>query len=162
MALYKDLITIKTPKEIDLSKVERMIVVDTASKNRLGHLKDTASRADLRFCVYDHHPPSPDDIVGEVLEVHTLGAATTILVEEIIAGNIGISPFDASILALGIYEDTGSLLFSSTTPRDIRAAAFLLERGANLGVVAILWNIIFRRAKRGIARINGQYSPAVY
>lgn len=136
MALYKDLITIKTPKEVNLRKVERMIVVDTASKNRLGHLKDTASRTDLRFCIYDHHPASPDDLAGEVAEVHTLGAATTILVEEIMAQNISISPFDASILALGIYEDTGSLLFSSTTPRDIRAAAFLLEMGANLAVVA--------------------------
>ncbi|RYD05990.1 hypothetical protein N752_06430 [Desulforamulus aquiferis] len=39
-------------------------------------------------------------------------------------------------MALGIYEDTGCLVFTNTTPRDIRAAAFLLEQGANLAVVA--------------------------
>jgi tRNA nucleotidyltransferase (CCA-adding enzyme) len=36
---------------------------------------------------------------------------------------------------LGIYEDTGALSYSTTTPRDLRAAAWLLERGANLLVV---------------------------
>jgi len=136
MALYKDLLMIRSPKEIALDSVERMIVVDTANANRLGHLKDLARRDGLDFHIYDHHPSSPDDLPGSIKEVHQVGAATTILVEEIIARNIGISGFDATILALGIYEDTGSLLFSSTTPRDLSAAAFLLSRGANLSVVA--------------------------
>ena len=35
---------------------------------------------------------------------------------------------------LGIYEDTGSLSYSSTTARDLRAAAWLLEQGADLDV----------------------------
>lgn len=136
MALYKDLINIKTPKEIDLDQVRRMIVVDTASINRLGHLKNTAARPYMKFCIYDHHPEAEDNLAGEREEIHQVGAATTILVEEIKAQQISISPFEATILALGIYEDTGSLLFTSTTPRDIEAAAFLLEKGANLSVVA--------------------------
>jgi tRNA nucleotidyltransferase (CCA-adding enzyme) len=37
---------------------------------------------------------------------------------------------------LGIYEDTGSFTFSSTTAEDYEAARFLLERGANLNTVA--------------------------
>jgi tRNA nucleotidyltransferase (CCA-adding enzyme) len=36
---------------------------------------------------------------------------------------------------LGIYEDTGALSYQTTDPRDLRAAAWLLERGANLLVV---------------------------
>jgi tRNA nucleotidyltransferase (CCA-adding enzyme) len=35
-------------------------------------------------------------------------------------------------LLLGIHEDTGRLLFPTTTPEDYRAAAWLLERGARL------------------------------
>lgn len=136
MALYKDLINIKTPKELDLDQVQSMIVVDTANINRLGHLKSVASRPHMRFVIYDHHPEADDNLVGEKMEIHKVGAVTTILVEEIKSQGINISSFDATILALGIYEDTGSLLFTSTTPRDIEAAAFLLEAGANLAVVA--------------------------
>jgi len=136
MALYKDSLNIKYPKEIDFNKVSRMIVVDTANVNRLGHLKELAARKGVDFYIYDHHPGSPDDLKGSLIKIDQIGAVTTILVEEIIEKNISISAFDATILALGIYEDTGSLLFSSTTPRDVLAAAFLLKKGANLSVVA--------------------------
>jgi len=37
---------------------------------------------------------------------------------------------------LGIYEDTGSLSFSSTTPLDLEIASFLLSRGANLEFIS--------------------------
>jgi tRNA nucleotidyltransferase (CCA-adding enzyme) len=136
MALYKDLLMIKTPRELDLSQVSRMILVDTASVKRLGLLQDIASRPDMEFLIYDHHPVAADDVKHGVRSIHQVGAATTILVEEIIARNISISAFDATILALGIYEDTGSLLFTSTTPRDLSATAYLLSKGANLAVVA--------------------------
>ena len=39
-------------------------------------------------------------------------------------------------MALGLFEDTGSFTFSSTTPEDFEAAAYLLRRGADLNVVA--------------------------
>ena len=136
MALYKDLLSIRTPKEIDLKQVTRVIVVDTANPNRLGQLKSLSSNKTLDFHVFDHHPSAEDDLVGSIHEVHQIGAATTILVEKIMASNIAISSFDATILALGIYEDTGSLLFSSTTERDAKAVAFLLGRRANLMVIA--------------------------
>jgi tRNA nucleotidyltransferase (CCA-adding enzyme) len=42
----------------------------------------------------------------------------------------------STMLLLGIYEDTGSLTYTSTTPRDVRAAAFLLEQGASLQILS--------------------------
>ena len=57
------------------------------------------------------------------------------MVERIKEKGLPINAFDATILALGIYEDTGSLMFSTTTARDAYAAAYLLECGANLSVV---------------------------
>ena len=134
MALYKDLLMIKTPKEINFDQLKRIILVDTANINRLGHLQEIAARDNLEFYIYDHHPVSPDDLSGTIKEIHSVGAATTILVEEIMERNITVSSFDATILTLGIYEDTGSLLFTSTTPRDLMAVAFLLGKGANLSV----------------------------
>jgi len=136
MALYKDAITVKYPREINLFQVDRMILVDTANPNRLGHLKELAARSTMDFYIYDHHPSSAGDLRGSLVELHQVGAVTTVLVEKIIENNISISAFDATVLALGIYEDTGSLLFTSTTPRDVSAVAFLLSRGANLSVVA--------------------------
>ena len=136
MGLYKDLIDISQPQDIDLNAVTRMIVVDTANARRLDQLSELASRPGVRIEVYDHHPPMADDLPAESSKVELLGATTTILVEEIMERGIDINAFDATILALGIYEDTGSLLFSSTTARDVKAVAFLLEKGANLNVVA--------------------------
>ena len=136
MALYKDHLNIKQPRDIKFAEVDRMILVDTASANRLGYLKDLALRNDMDFHVYDHHPQAEEDLSGSVSYIHPVGAVTTILVELIREKDIEISTFEATILALGIYEDTGSMLFSSTTSRDISAAAYLLEKGANLSVVA--------------------------
>lgn len=136
MALYKDLLAIKTVKEIDLTAVRRLILVDTASPHRLAQLSQVLQNSNLDIHVYDHHPQNEDDLPGSISEIHATGAATTILVEKIIAQNIPITPFDATIFALGIYDDTGSLLFPSTTARDANAVAYLLSHGANLTVVS--------------------------
>jgi len=65
-----------------------------------------------------------------------VGAATTLIVEEIRARNVALTPFEATVLALGIYEDTGSLLYTNTTQRDVEAAAYLVGLGANLALVS--------------------------
>lgn len=150
MALYKDMLMIKVPAHINHGDVERMIVVDTASANRLGHLKHMACSPSMDFYIYDHHPAAPGDLRGSVRKVEAVGAVTTLLVEEIFQRDIPISAFDATILALGIYEDTGSLLFSSTTARDLKAAAFLRDKGANLAVVANFMDQPFSGEQRQI------------
>ena len=136
MALYKDLLMIKVPKEINLNEITGMIIVDTAAASRLGHLKGLVEKVGLDFHIYDHHPVMDGDIRGSINEIHPVGAATTILVEKIIERKLTPNAFEATIMALGIYEDTGSLLFTSTTQRDVSAAAYLLGLGANLQIVA--------------------------
>ncbi len=153
MALYKDLLLVKSPKDINLNQVKKMIIVDTASANRLGKLKDLALNPDIDRHVYDHHPPSADDVSGSIREIHMLGAATTILVEKLIEANLDISAFDATILALGIYEDTGSLQFPSTTGRDARVVAYLLEKGANLSVVSDFMERPFSAEQRQLLQV---------
>ncbi|MDO4540654.1 MAG: CBS domain-containing protein, partial [Syntrophomonadaceae bacterium] len=136
LALYKDSLVIRAPREIPLERVTRMIVVDTANISRLGNLQTICRENDIEYYVYDHHPPNNDDFQGVIHEVHRLGACTTILVEHIIERGVSLTPFEATILALGIYDDTGSLLFDSTTARDLKVAAYLREQGANLQIVA--------------------------
>ncbi len=150
MALYKDSLLIKVPKEVNLAQVKRLVIVDTACAERLAQLKSVLSNDKLDIHVYDHHPIADDDLRGSLVEIHPTGAATTILVEKIIAQNIHISPFDATILALGIYDDTGNMLFSSTTARDVYAVAHLLSCGANLAVVANFMEKPFSEEQRQI------------
>jgi len=135
MGLYKDSLVFRTPNEIDLDAVERVILVDTRNLARLGSLKVLAER-EYEYIVFDHHPDGPCDVYGIINEVHMVGAVTTVLVEKIQQEDIMLTPFEATILALGIYEDTGSLLFTSTTYRDAEAVAYLLRQGADLSVVA--------------------------
>ncbi len=44
------------------------------------------------------------------------------------------------MLALGIYEDTGSLTFTSTREADLNAVAYLLTKGADLSIVSEFMN----------------------
>ena len=123
---------------IDFDSITRLVLVDTRQTGRIGRLADLLGEPGVEIHIYDHHPPSDNDIKGTV-EVHgQTGANVTILTEIIRDKEIAISPDEATIMCLGIYEDTGSFTFPSTTERDFRAAAYLLSQGANLNVVSNL------------------------
>ncbi|MGE5840535.1 MAG: CBS domain-containing protein, partial [Deltaproteobacteria bacterium] len=68
--------------------------------------------------------------------IKEVGATTTILTELIREKSIPLSPDEATILCLGIHEDTGSFTFTSTRPEDHRAAAWLAEQGANPNLIS--------------------------
>ena len=124
--------------QIDFDKVKRLVLVDTRQPRRIGKLARLLNRKDLDIHIYDHHPATDNDIQGSI-EVHRLsGANVTLLVEIIAEKEIEISADESTIMCLGIYEDTGSFTFPSTTEQDFKAAAFLLSKGANLNVVSDL------------------------
>ena len=68
--------------------------------------------------------------------VEPLGSTTAIMAKILREKHLDPTPQEATIMALGLFEDTGSFTFSSTTPEDFEAAAYLLRRGADLNVVA--------------------------
>ncbi|MCE5313242.1 MAG: CBS domain-containing protein [Nitrospiraceae bacterium] len=129
-------IDIKKLKDIKPEDVTRLIVVDVKHPDRIGQLKELLTKPGIAVHIYDHHPASGNDIRGEVEVYEEVGAASTILAEIIQERKIAITPIEATALCLGIYEETGSLIFKSTTPRDLMAAAFLMRRGADLNIVA--------------------------
>jgi tRNA nucleotidyltransferase (CCA-adding enzyme) len=123
---------------IDFNSITQMVLVDTRQPGRIGKLVELVNKPDIRIHIYDHHPATDADIKGEV-EIHgETGANVTILIEIIRQKGIRISPDEATIMCLGIYEDTGSFTFPSTSERDFLAAAYLLSQGANLNVVSDL------------------------
>jgi tRNA nucleotidyltransferase (CCA-adding enzyme) len=129
--------TIETERlrNIDVEKITRLIIVDNRNPHRLGKLEGALGRPGLSIHLYDHHPRAEGDIRGEVEVIEEVGASTTLMVELLRKKGIGISPFEATIFALGIYEETGSLTFHSTTERDALAAAYLIGQGADLNIV---------------------------
>lgn len=130
------ILSIERVKDLDLSKVEKLIVVDTRQKSRIGRLSEICNSPTVDVHIYDHHPDSEEDIKGTVEVIKTVGATVTIFVNLFREKGIAVNAEEATVMALGIYEDTGSFTFSSTTPEDLRAAEWLLERGANLNIVS--------------------------
>lgn len=128
-------------KDLALEQVRRLILVDVQEPDRLGPLKMLSSRTDLDVHLFDHHGTgegSEKPVWPSVTERHVepVGATTTLLIERLKAKQVALTAFEATVLALGLYEETGSLVYPSTTPRDLEAAAFVLRAGADLNLVA--------------------------
>jgi len=125
-------------QSIDLDRVQRLVLVDTRQAGRIGKLAALVGRRDVEIHIYDHHPAGEVDIRGNLEVCEPTGATVTLLVEAIRERSVDLTPDEATIMCLGLYEDTGAFTFPSTTERDLLAAAFLLSRGANLNVVSDL------------------------
>ncbi len=135
LALSKDQLRFRKAQDINVDEVARIILVDTHELRRAGLLGEKVAKIPgVQVEIYDHHPYSGEIKPGMVIE--TVGACATILVEKLAALGLPLSAFEATLFAIGIYDDTGSLLFDSTTVRDVQAVAYLLGQGANLGVIA--------------------------
>ncbi len=127
-------------RKVSLDTVNRLILVDTRWINRIGIFRELIGKRGVEIHVYDHHPPHPQDIKGDRGVCKEVGATTSILVHIIKKQGISVDPAEATLFALGIYEDTGSLSFTSTTPLDLEAAGFLLSQGANLELISSFLN----------------------
>ena len=125
-------------KDIDLAQVTRLVLVDTQEPDRIGALKSCVENPSVEIVVFDHHVDEESPCAGrsKLSVIEPVGATVTILVELLRQRHITVTPFEATVIALGLYEETGSFGFASTTARDLEAGAFLVEAGANLNMVA--------------------------
>jgi len=135
ISIHRNLVSFTSLKDIPAEEVTKLIIVDTRIPKRLGPIKKILKNPRVEIHIYDHHPCRQEDIIGNVNMVRATGSTTTILVEIIKKNNISISSVEATLFALGIYQDTGSLTYGSTTPLDIDMVSFLLSKGAKLDVV---------------------------
>ncbi len=127
---------VKRIKDIDLQAVSRLVLVDVRSAARIGQFSEIVDNPELEIHIYDHHPEDEHTIHGQVENIQAVGATTTIMAQLFVDQGIVPTPDEATMMMLGLYEDTGCLLFSATTVEDFRAGAFLLQHGANLNTVA--------------------------
>lgn len=123
-------------KNVPITDVRRLILVDTRQPSRIGKFAKALENPGIEIHIYDHHPLSAEDLKGDVEITRSVGATVTILVGLLKEKGIDITPEEATIMALGIYEDTGSFTFASTTAEDLKAASFLLEKGADINIIS--------------------------
>jgi len=124
-------------KDVDPAALTRVILCDIRQRSRIGVVASwLEANPGIEVWAYDHHPAVPGDlaVTGGIVDPEA-GSSSTLLVEELRRRGLGISTGEADLLLLGIYEDTGSLTYVTTGPRDLAAAAWLLEQGGDLAAV---------------------------
>lgn len=136
LTLYGAELPFLEARDLPLEPIETVTLVDTQS---LVTLKGMSTKTKVQ--VVDHHALRAELPEDWKIDVDLVGACTTLFVEGLREHNGGLNSLYATLLLLGIYEDTGSLSYSGTTPRDVRAAAFLLEQGASLKILSRFLNL---------------------
>ena len=133
ISIHKDLFDYIDRWQIETGKISRLIVVDTADWSRLGPIGKLKTRNDLEILVYDHH--SGGDIEADWICQEPVGANITLMVRKLKSMRKIITPIQATLFLIGLYEDTGNLSFPSCTSEDAYAAGWLLDRKADLALV---------------------------
>ena len=135
LSIHQDMLHVKPRKELDVDSVKSLIIVDVNNWNRLDGLEKLAQNDELEVICWDHHM---EGVTIERGEHHReeVGATVTLLLEEMELKDSAFTPMHATLFLLGIYADTGCLRFPSSTARDARMVAYLLENGADLNVVS--------------------------
>lgn len=140
LSLFRDVIKTETEGECSLEDIDRLVVVDTRHKSRIGIASRLIDEKGINPIIYDHHPKTEYDMPARKEIYKELGATVTILLDIIKKRRIELTPIEATILLLGIYEETGSLTFRTTTKKDVDAVSFLLSQGARLNMVSSYLN----------------------
>jgi tRNA nucleotidyltransferase (CCA-adding enzyme) len=122
---------------VDVAAIRRLIVVETVSAVRLGELEAAVLDPTVEKVLFDHHAaelPAWADPATSVISED--GALTTTLIGVIAERELAVTPLEATVFALGIHEDTGSLTYPTATPRDADALAWCFRHGARQESVA--------------------------
>jgi tRNA nucleotidyltransferase (CCA-adding enzyme) len=118
-------------------EIDTVILADTIVALRLGDYGALLSRKNVRIVAYDHHELSSTSLQHiDEGHIQKCGATASLVTAALREQFVPVNPDEATLLALGIYEDTGSLLFPETTAFDVEQAAYLLKAGASLSMVA--------------------------
>jgi tRNA nucleotidyltransferase (CCA-adding enzyme) len=139
VSLHGETLPIMNLRQLDTSKIRQLIVVDTAHPERIGDLGKLCGRDDVETVVFDHHegehPPRPSFVKSENWVVSTDGAQSTSMLYILRERGVEIGRLQATIFALGIHEDTGSLTYPRTTIRDAEMLAMAMRLGASQALI---------------------------
>ena len=132
-------------RDLPAEPVEAVALVDTQS---MATVRGVTLETPVH--VVDHHTRRTDLPESWSITTEEVGATATLLVEQLREHNGSLSMVQATLLLLGIYEDTGSLTYSRTTVRDLQAASYLLEQGADLRIASDFLNHPLSMQQQGV------------
>jgi tRNA nucleotidyltransferase (CCA-adding enzyme) len=151
LSIWRDEYALIERRAVEFDQVQSLTLVDAHQRDRFAPVSDWIDQAEQRnlpIYIYDHHLAAeashsvlassalaPDMPTAEVY-IEAVGAVTTLMVEQLQRQAIAPNPFEATVMALGIHSDTGSLTFEQATARDAAALAWLMAQGANQQVIA--------------------------
>ncbi|MCP4689782.1 MAG: CBS domain-containing protein [Desulfobacterales bacterium] len=147
--LHKHLFNIHTPDQIRMEEVDSLIVVDVSVWSRIEGVKTLRDRENLEIILWDHHSEKGDIEPSRGRREET-GATITLMIREIEKKGLKITPIQASLFLMGLYEDTGGLTFPSTRADDAHAAGWLLERNADLSILGTFIRPKYGKKQRDI------------
>ena len=144
VTLYENQLPFIYSKELDTAPITHLTIVDSQYVPSLEQLTPETS-----VHIIDHHELQTLPPPATILSIAETGANVTQLVEKLRQISFDLSPIEATLLMLGIYEDTGSLTYSNTTVRDMLAATWLLAEGlAHLDMLREYLNYAMSDAQR--------------
>ena len=110
------------------------VITDASDAGRLGRLKDSFLASSATKAYIDHHLLGCSETF-QFTRHNSEASSTCELVAEAMEDNIDMPWEMAQALYAGMVDDTGNFKFSSTTPKVLRLAASLLEKGAEPDVI---------------------------
>lgn len=145
LALFASVLPFVEREDLPDERLNNVILTDT---HQLPPFKGITKR--VKVTIIDHHPLKKPLSPKVHYEGEIIGAASTLLAERLQATQMRLSSLEATLITLGIYEDTGSFQFSNTTPRDLQAAAYLLEQGADLDIISRFLDLPLNPAQQAL------------
>ena len=136
LALHRDEYALIERRSVNVEEIQSIAVVDTQWRDRVGAAAEWLDLPNVKLTVYDHHLTGSGDIAATVLHQEPIGATTTLIAEQLQAAQISLTTSEATVMALGIHADTGSLTFDQTTVRDAAALTWLMAQGASMSAIA--------------------------
>ncbi|TAF52008.1 MAG: CBS domain-containing protein [Oscillatoriales cyanobacterium] len=137
LRLHRDEYPLIERRSVNPKTIRSIAIVDTQHRDRLGKAAEWLDLPQLQTIeVFDHHLGVQSDIPATDRHIHDIGATTTLIVEHLQAANATLTVPEATVMALAIHVDTGSLTYDRATTRDALALAWLMQQGANQHVVA--------------------------
>jgi tRNA nucleotidyltransferase (CCA-adding enzyme) len=139
VSLHGESLPIVNLRLIDQAKIRQLIIVDTADTERIGDLGRLCGKPGVEIVIFDHHesenPERPAFVRGENWVVSHDGAQATSMLYLLRERGVEVSRLAATVFALGIHEDTGSLTYPRTTIRDAEMLAAAMRLGASQALI---------------------------
>jgi len=139
VSLHGESLPLVNLRLVDQSKIRRLVITDTSDPERIGDLSRLCGRPGVEVIVFDHHraenPERPPFVKGENWVLSEDGAQSTSMLHILRERGVEVPRLAATIFALGIHEDTGSLTYPRTTIRDAEMLAACMRLGASQALI---------------------------